>query len=74
MEYIDTKNGLVWTRSDDLAEWTNNQGFKVIGSPEMCFEQMLNGYNSYLEGLNVKTDAERIAELEAKLAALLSRL
>ena len=74
MQYIDEKNGLVWTRSADHTEWTNDKGAKIICAPETSFEQMLNAYNGYLSNQEAKTDAERIAELEAQLAALLSKL
>jgi hypothetical protein len=74
MEYIDPKNGMVWTRSEDLCTWTNAEGFSIIGTSDMSFEQIVNIYADYLAQPSPKSDADRIAELEAKLAALLSRL
>ena len=69
MAYID-QNGLTWTRADDGKSITCEDGRKVIGNPEMTDEYLVSV--AYLPP--PKTDAERIAELEAQLAALLSRL
>lgn len=71
MPYID-QNGLTWTRADDGLSITCEDGRKVLGNPEMTDEYLVSV--AYLEATPVKSDAERIAELEAKLAALLSRL
>ena len=71
MPYID-QNGLTWTRADDGQSITCEDGRKVLGNPEMTDDYMVSV--AYLEPTPVKTDAERIAELEAQLAALLSRL
>ncbi len=69
MPYID-QNGLTWTRADDGLSITCEDGRKVLGNPEMTDEYLVSV--AYLPP--PKTDAERIAELEAQLAALLSRL
>lgn len=69
MPYID-QNGLTWTRADDGQSITCEDGRKVLGNPEMTDEYLVSV--AYLPP--PKTDADRIAELEAKLAALLSRL
>lgn len=69
MPYID-HNGLTWTRADDGKSITCEDGRKVLGNPEMSDEYLVSV--AYLPP--PKTDAERIAELEAQLAALLSRL
>lgn len=71
MPYID-QNGLTWTRAEDGLSITCEDGRKVLGNPEMTDEYLVSV--AYLEATPVKSDAERIAELEAKLAALLSRL
>lgn len=71
MPYID-QNGLTWTRSEDRLSITCEDGRKVIGNAEMTEEYMVS--MSYFVPEPVKSDAERIAELEAKLSALLSRL
>lgn len=69
MPYID-HNGLTWTRADDGLSITCEDGRKVLGNPEMSDEYLVSV--AYLPP--PKTDADRIAELEAQLAALLSRL
>ncbi len=71
MPYID-QNGLTWTRSEDRLSMTCEDGRKVLGNEEMTDEYMVS--MAYFVPEPVKTDADRIAELEAKLAALLSRL
>lgn len=71
MPYID-QNGLTWMRAEDGLSITCEDGRKVLGNPEMTDEYLVSV--AYLEATPMKTDAERIAELEAKLAALLSRL
>jgi hypothetical protein len=74
MKYIDPNTSMVWTRSEDLTSWTNDQGQTIIGHPDMVFEQLLVVYEQIINPAPVKSDAERIAELESQLAALLSRL
>jgi hypothetical protein len=71
MPYID-QNGLTWTRADDGQSITCEDGRKVVGNPEMSDEYLVSV--AYQAEVPVKTDAERIAELESQLAALLSRL
>ena len=71
MPYID-QNGLTWTRAEDGQSITCEDGRKVVGNPEMSDEYMVSV--AYYEPTPVKSDAERIAELEAQLSALLSRL
>lgn len=71
MPYTD-HNGLVWTRSDDLLSITCQDGRQVLGNAEMTDEYLVSV--AYQTATPVKTDAERIAELEAQLAALLAKL
>jgi hypothetical protein len=71
MPYID-QNGKTWTRSDDGLSITCEDGRKVLGNAEMSDEYLVSV--AYQAEVPVKSDAERIAELEAQLAALLSRL
>ena len=71
MPYID-QNGLTWTRADDGQSITCEDGRKVVGNPEMSDEYLVSV--AYQAEVPVKSDAERIAELESQLAALLSRL
>jgi hypothetical protein len=71
MPYTD-QNNLVWTRSEDLLSITCEDGRRVLGNPEMSDEYLVSV--AYQSAEPVKTDAERIAELEAQLAALLAKL
>jgi hypothetical protein len=71
MPYTD-QNNLVWTRSEDLTSITCEDGRTVLGNAEMTDEYLVSV--AYQSAEPVKTDAERIAELEAQLAALLAKL
>lgn len=71
MPYID-KNNLTWTRSEDLLSITCEDGRAVIGNAEMTDEYLVSV--AYMTAEPVKSDAERIAELEAKLLELTARL
>ena len=64
--------GLVWTRSDDLLSITCQDGRQVLGNAEMTDEYLVSV--AYMTETPQKSDAERIAELEAQLAALLAKL
>ena len=65
-------NGLVWTRSDDLTSITCEDKRQVLGNADMTDEYLVSV--AYQVAEPVKSDAERIAELEAQLAALLAKL
>jgi hypothetical protein len=71
MPYTD-HNNLVWTRSEDLTSITCQDGRTVFGNAEMTDEYLVSV--AYQVETPQKTDAERIAELEAQLAALLAKL
>lgn len=72
MPYID-HNGLAWTRSDDRLSIKCEDGRTVIGNEQMTDEYLVSvAYAPAPEP--PKSDAERIAELEAQLAALISKL
>ena len=71
MPYTDHKN-LVWTRSEDLLSITCEDGRQVLGNAEMTDEYLVSV--AYMTAEPVKSDAERIAELEAQVQALLSKL
>jgi hypothetical protein len=71
MPFTDSK-GLTWTRSADRREIVSSAGDKVFGNPESTDEHLVATH--YLAQEPIKTDADRIAELESKLAALLSKL
>jgi len=71
MPYTD-QNGLLWTRSEDLTSITCEDGRQVLGNAEMTDEYLVSV--AYQAETPAKTDAERIAELEAQVQALLSKL
>ena len=71
MPYTD-HNNLVWTRSEDLTSITCEDGRQVLGNAEMSDEYLVSV--AYQSETPAKTDAERIAELESQLAALLAKL
>jgi hypothetical protein len=66
-------NGLVWTRSDDRLSIKCSDGRMVMGNEQMSDEYLVSV--AYLPPPETaKSDAERIAELEAQVAALISKL
>ena len=65
-------NGLLWTRSDDRLSITCQDGRQVLGNEEMTDEYLVSV--AYQAEQPVKSDAERIAELEAQVKALLAKL
>jgi hypothetical protein len=71
MPYTD-HNNLLWTRSEDLLSITCEDGRVVLGNSEMTDEYLVSV--AYQSETPAKTDAERIAELEAQVQALLSKL
>jgi hypothetical protein len=71
MPYTD-QNNLLWTRSDDRLSITCQDGRQVLGNSEMTDEYLVSV--AYQVSEPVKSDAERIAELEAQVSALLAKL
>jgi len=71
MPYTD-QNGLLWTRSEDRLSITCEDGRQVLGNAEMTDEYLVSV--AYQAETPAKSDAERIAELEAQVQALLSKL
>ncbi len=71
MPYTD-QNGLLWTRSEDLLSITCEDGRQVIGNADMTDEYLVSV--AYQSAEPIKTDADRIAELEAQVQALLAKL
>lgn len=71
MPYID-QLGKQWTRSEDRVSITCEDGRIVYGNAEMTDEYLVSV--AYLEPTPIKTDADRIAELEAQVKALLAKL
>ena len=65
-------NGLIWTRSEDRLSITCEDGRSVLGNAEMTDEYLVSV--AYQTDTPQKSDAERIAELEAQLSALLDKL
>jgi hypothetical protein len=72
MNTFTDQNGLSWTRADDRLSIKCEDGRSVIGNAEMTDEYLVSV--AYQSAVPVKSDAERIAELEAQVAALLSKL
>ena len=64
--------GFTWTRSDDRLSIICEDGRSVLGNAEMSDEYLVSV--AYQSETPQKSDAERIAELEAQLAALLAKL
>jgi hypothetical protein len=70
----DSKN-ITWTPSEDRSLWTASNGSTLMVNPASNDEQVLAGIEQMYVPVPVeKTDAERIAELESQLAALISKL
>lgn len=70
----DSKN-ITWTPSEDRSLWTASNGSTLQVNPASNDEQVLASIEQLYVPVPVeKTDAERIAELEAQLAALISKL
>jgi hypothetical protein len=70
----DSKN-ITWTPSEDRSLWTASNGSTLLVNPASNDEQVLASIEQVYVPVPVeKTDAERIAELEAQLAALISKL
>jgi len=64
-------NNLTWQRSADLLSITCEDGRTVYGNAEMTDAYLVSV--AYASAAPIKSDAERIAELEAQLQALLSQ-
>lgn len=71
MTYID-QNGKTWTRSEDGLKITMQDGSTIYGNAQMTDEYLVSLY--YNPPIPEKSDAERIAELEAQLAAIIASL
>lgn len=70
MPYTD-QNGLTWTRSKDKLSIKCQDGRTVIGNEQMTDEYLVSV--AYLSNAPIKTDAERIAELEALVQSLINK-
>jgi hypothetical protein len=69
---ITDKHGKNWTPNAERTLYTCDDGVQMVVNPEWSEEAIIDLINH--DYVAPKTDAERIAELEAQLAALLSRL
>lgn len=70
----DSKN-ITWTPSEDRSLWTASNGSTLLVNPASNDEQVLACIEQMYVPVPVeKTDADRIAELEAQIAALISKL
>jgi hypothetical protein len=68
-------NNITWTPSADRSLWTASNGSTLLVNPASNDEQVLTCIEQLYVPVPVeKTDAERIAELEAQLTALISKL
>lgn len=68
-------NNITWKPNEDRSTWTASNGGTLIINPSANDEQVLSCVEQLYVRVPVeKTDAERIAELEAQVKALLSRL
>lgn len=71
---IDSRN-ITWTPSEDRSLWTSPEGNRIVINPASNDEQVLASIEqTYVPALVEKIEAERIAELEAQVAALLAKL
>ena len=69
-------NNIFWS-SEDNTVWTSSEGQKIIINPAMNEEQVINSIKAILDQpapAQEKTDADRIAELEAQVKALIAKL
>ena len=72
---LQDSKGFKWSRSEDLIYLICEDGRRVQGSEEMTDEYLISvAEMSYLENLPIKNEADRIAELEAQVKALLAKL
>lgn len=71
---ITDNTGLTWEFNQERTQITSATGQVIIINPEWPDHAVVEMVNATRTAPAIKSDAERIAELEAQLAALLSRL
>lgn len=72
---ITDSHNITWTPSEDRSLWTSSEGSRLQVNPAANDEQVLTAVEQmYVPAPVIKTDEERIAELEAQLKALLAKL
>lgn len=71
---IDSKK-ITWYPSEDRSLWTSSDGSTILVNPAANDEQVLASIEqSYVPVPVENTDADRIAELEEQVKALLAKL
>lgn len=76
MTMITDSKGKNWTPNDDRSVWSNGE-MSVVVNTDWSDEQVASALEAATDPAMeqpAKTDAERIAELEAQVKALLSKL
>lgn len=72
---LQDSKGFQWSRSEDRIYLNCEDGRSIQGNDEMTDEYLLSvAEMSYIENLPVQSEADRIAELEAQVKALLAKL
>lgn len=72
---ITDSHNITWTPSEDRSLWTSADGSRLQVNPAANDEQMLASIEQmYVPAPVIKTDEDRIAELEAQVKALLAKL
>ena len=69
----DSKN-ITWTANVDRSLWTSSEGNSLLVNPAATDEQVITCIESMRADVPQHSDAERIAELEAQVKALLAKL
>jgi hypothetical protein len=72
---ITDSHNITWTPSEDRSLWTSADGSRLLVNPASNDEQVLASIEQiYIPAPVIKTDEDRIAELEAQVKALLAKL
>ena len=72
---ITDSHNITWTPSEDRSLWTSSEGSRLLVNPASNDEQVLASIEQmYVPAPVIKTDEDRIAELEAQVKALLAKL
>jgi hypothetical protein len=69
----DSKN-ITWTANEDRSLWTSSEGNRLEVNLSATDEQVLSCIESMRADVPQNSDADRIAELEAQVKALLAKL
>ena len=71
---ITDNTGLAWEFNQERTQITSSTGQVIIINPEWPDHAVVDTINTTRSAPVIKSDAERIAELEAQLSTLLARL